>query len=58
MHILVSVSSGHPRDGSLEEAMAAQTYSDAGTAPRTTLRFLADLVGVEHARRGHTVCGR
>jgi acyl-CoA hydrolase len=90
MHILVSVSSGDPRDGSLEpateclmvfvaidadrhsvavpvweplneidrerqtsaqrritlrakieEAMAAQTYSDAGTAPRTTLRFLA-----------------
>ena len=90
MHILVSVSSGDPRDGALEpateclmvfvaidanrrsvavpvweplddadrerqasavrrielrarieEAMAAQTYSDAGTAPRTTLRFLA-----------------
>lgn len=90
MHILVSVSSGDPRDGALEpateclmifvaidaerrsvrvpdwepldevdrerqvsavariglrarieEAMAVQTYSDAGTAPRTTLRFLA-----------------
>ena len=90
MHILVSVSSGDPREGALEqateclmvfvaidanrvsvavpvweplddadrkhqvsavrriglraqieEAMASQTYSDAGTAPRTTLRFLA-----------------
>jgi 4-hydroxybenzoyl-CoA thioesterase len=90
MHILVSVSSGDPRQGALEpateclmifvavdadrrsvavpvwepldnadrerqasavrrialraqieEAMAAQTYSDASTAPRTTLRFLA-----------------
>lgn len=102
MHILVSVSSGDPRDGALapateclmifvaidadrrsvavpvweplddadrerqasaisrialraqiEEAMAAQTYSDAGTAPRTTLRFLAAPTDVNWGGKVH-----
>jgi acyl-CoA hydrolase len=102
MHILVSVSSGDPRDRALEpateclmvfvavdadrrpvavpaweplddadrerqasavrriglraqieEAMAAQTYSDAGTAPTTTLRFLAAPTDVNWGGKVH-----